>query len=369
MSPSEPEVQLEAFAVASKVLNQWYLGAQALALLQATAQAGILTTMRRPHTAAELAAVTGRDPAWIADLCAALYGLGVLETGNSRFCLSPTFLHLMAPDAPQTLSNTLATQGIRIRALAECGAAKAACETMATDDVLTVAMGIWGLPISPAALASFASVDAAMPEARALWERGALHLELGCGAGRDLLHIALLYPKVTAVGIDLSGEALEQVREQAHALGIADRVQVVQQDARSVTDLARYDTIVWSQMYFPPEARAETVQVARHALKPEGFLLLPLQGEPPATLDVLRTPAGQQLALSRLVFREWGLRWYSRQQIQTEMEQAGFEVLRVVPHQRTDYMVLQPRPTPETVGATSAGNPSTILDEEARRDR
>jgi cyclopropane fatty-acyl-phospholipid synthase-like methyltransferase len=188
--------------------------------------------------------------------------------------------------------------------------------------------------------------DAAMPEVRSIWERGGLHLELGCGAGRDLLHIAALYPKVTVVGVDLSGEALEEAMKQAHALGVADRVQVQQRDARSVTDLARYDTVVWSQMYFPPEARAETVRVARRALKSGGYLLLPLQGDPPASLDALRTPAGQQIALSRLVFRSWGLRWYSTQEVRTEMEQTGLEVVRVVPHPRTDYMLLRERVTP-----------------------
>jgi cyclopropane fatty-acyl-phospholipid synthase-like methyltransferase len=151
---------------------------------------------------------------------------------------------------------------------------------------------------------------------------------------------------VTVVGVDLSGEALEEVRRQAHALGIADRVHLLHRDARSVTDRAQYDTVVWSQMYFPPEARAETARVARHALKPEGYLLLPLQSEPPATPETLRTPAGQQVALSRLVFRSWGLGWHRAQEVRIEMERAGFTFVRVVPHPRTDYMLMQAPATP-----------------------
>lgn len=345
MSPTEPEAQLKAFAAAGQALNQWYLGAQALALLQATIHTGILAMMREPRTVAELAAVTGWDAAWVTDLCAAFCGLGVVEAGDGGFRLSHAFLELTAPEVPQTLANTLATQGARIRALAGCAAPETA-EGMPTDDVFTVAMGIWGLPSSPAALASFASVDAAMPEVQALWERGALHLELGCGAGRDLLHIAVLYPKVTVVGVDLSRDALDEVMRQAHALGVEDRVQVQHRDARTVTDVARYDTVVWSQMYFPPEARAETLDVARRALKLGGYLLLPLQGDPPASLEALRTPTGQQRALSRLVFRSWGLRWYRTPEVRTEMEQAGLEVVRVVSHPRTDYMLLRERAAP-----------------------
>jgi SAM-dependent methyltransferase len=355
MSPSEPEVQLKAFAAASQTLNQWYVGAQALALLRAALHAGILVKLRETCTVAELAATTGRDGAWVADFCAALCALGVVEASDAGLRLSPALLQLTAADAPQTLANTLATQEARIRALAGCSAAKGSLGGMSADDVLTVALGIWGLPSSPAALASFANVDTAMPEVRTLWERGALHLELGCGAGRDLLHIALLYPKVVVVGIDLSGEALEKVMEQARALGIADRVQVQQRDACTVTDRARYDTIVWSQMYFPPETRRQAARVAYRALKPGGYLLLPLQGEPPATLDALRTPAGQQVALSRLVFQSWGLRWYSAQEVRTEMEQAGFEVVRVVPHPRTDYMLLRVNATPAGAAITAKG--------------
>ena len=345
MSSSESESQLKAFAAAGQRLNQWYLGAQAFALLKAASDAGVLMAARETCTAKALAAVTGLDTEWLRDVCWALYGLGVLEGGEGGFRLSPDFLRLAAPDAPQTLANTLGTQAARIRALERCCATSESLGNIPAGDVLAVAMGIWGLPSSPAALTSFAGVDAAMPEVRALWERGGLHLELGCGAGRDLLHIAALYPKVTVVGVDISGEALEQVRQQADALGIAGRVHLQLRDARSVAELARYDTVVWSQMYFPPETRAETAQVARRALKPEGYLLLPLQAEPPATPEALRTPGGQQVAFSRLAYRAWGLGWYSAQEVRTEMEGAGFEVVRVVPHPRTDYMMLRVRAT------------------------
>ena len=99
-------------------------------------------------------------------------------------------------------------------------------------------------------------------------------------------------------------------------------------------------------MYFPPATRAQTARVARRALKPDGYLLLPLQAEPPATPEALRTPGGQQVALSRLVYRVWGLGWYSAEEVRAEMEDAGFEFVRVVPHPRTDSMLLRAPPTP-----------------------
>ena len=95
--------------------------------------------------------------------------LGVVEASDAGLRLAPAFLQLTAADAPQTLANTLATQEARIRALAGCSAAKESLGGMSADDVLTVALGICGLPSSPAALASFANVDTAMPEVRTRW--------------------------------------------------------------------------------------------------------------------------------------------------------------------------------------------------------
>lgn len=326
MQGSDLKARVAAFWQASNTLNQWLQGAFALSLLRASLEAGILEAALEWHSAAEIASSTGLDIEIVEDVCQALLQLDILGSENGRFRLSPSFLVLMAPDAPQTLANWLGINGVYIRTLADCHKEREPYQALAADDIATVARGAWGLPSSAQALVSFAEVDASIPEVRSVWQRGGRHMELGCGVGRDLLRIAVSYPKVTVTGVDLNHELLEEVSAQARSLGLADRVQVRCCDARRIEDVGTYDTIVWSQLFFPPEARAETIRAAFRALRSGGYALLPLLKDSP---------------VSRLIYRRWGLPYFRPEEIRAELEQAGFEFVRLVAHPRMDYMVVQ----------------------------
>jgi len=54
-----------------------------------------------------------------------------------------------------------------------------------------------------------------VPGLQARLERGIRVLDIGCGKGQALLHLAACYPASSFVGYDLSTEALAQAREQA----------------------------------------------------------------------------------------------------------------------------------------------------------
>jgi 16S rRNA (guanine1207-N2)-methyltransferase len=68
-------------------------------------------------------------------------------------------------------------------------------------------------------------------------------LDLGCGYGVIGLAIALAVPGAVVTGVDVNERALLLARENAAALGVADRVTAVTPDA--VPDHASYDEI-WS---------------------------------------------------------------------------------------------------------------------------
>ena len=72
------------------------------------------------------------------------------------------------------------------------------------------------------ALASWAELDAQMPEVRKVWRTGARHAEFGCGAGRDLVRIPAMYPRVEAVGYDILENVLKHARDLADRAGVAD---------------------------------------------------------------------------------------------------------------------------------------------------
>jgi SAM-dependent methyltransferase len=317
--------QVNEYWKARNILNQWEQAACALALLRASLDAGVLDATREQCSVTEIASATNLEVDVVSDLCEGLLQFGVLEGSNGKFKLSPPFLILTAPDAPQTLANWLEDSGVWIRALKECHTGQKPYQSLPSDEIVTIARGAWGLPSSSQALDSFAELDASIPEIQKLWQRGGWHMELGCGVGRDLLRIAVSYPKVTVVGVDLSREVLDEVSAQARSLGIADRVQVRCCDARQIEEVGIYDTIMWSQIFFPSETREKTAHVAFQALKPGGYFLLPLLDNSP---------------MDRLIFRHWGLSYFSPGEIRAELEQAGFEFVHLVDHPRIDYLVM-----------------------------
>ncbi|MDX1411878.1 MAG: class I SAM-dependent methyltransferase [Nitrospirales bacterium] len=309
---------------AKQILSRWEQGAFALALLRASLNAGILEATREPCSPSKIASSTNLEPDMVSDFCEALLQLGILEYADGRFQLSPPFLVFTDPDAPQTLGHWFGSYDVDIKTLETCYTDQRPYQSLPPEEIVSYAKGAWGLPSSPLALISFAELDSSIPEIQEVWQHGGLHMELGCGVGRDLLRIAVSYPKVIVVGIDINRRVLDEVTAQARALGIPKRVQVRCCDARQIDDVGLYDTIMWSQLFFPPETRQQTAQVALRALKPGGFLLLPV---------ITASP------IDRLIYRHWGIRIFDSEEIKEELKQVGFEFVNLIAHPRIDYMV------------------------------
>ncbi|KAA2250182.1 class I SAM-dependent methyltransferase [Solihabitans fulvus] len=66
---------------------------------------------------------------------------------------------------------------------------------------------------------------------RAVQRPDAHLLDLGCGSGEWLLRALAAHDRVTAIGVDLSTEGFAEARERARELGVADRLDLRQQDA------------------------------------------------------------------------------------------------------------------------------------------
>ncbi|MGW1103442.1 class I SAM-dependent methyltransferase [Streptomyces sp. NPDC002540] len=98
-------------------------------------------------------------------------------------------------------------------------------------------------------------------------------LDLGCGAGGDAIWLARRGWHVTAV--DISTTAVEQVRERAQDLGVADRVATEQHDLAGSFPDGRFD-LVSAQYFHTPFAlpRGRVLRTAARALRPGGLLLI-----------------------------------------------------------------------------------------------
>jgi len=324
--------EIGAYWAAHSVVSAWSAGAQALALLRAALAAGVLDAVRVPSSPAQVATATGLAHERVTLLLIALDAHGVVARRDDAYTLSADIARLMSPRAVQPLANILDMDGVRARALARAGASTTPYTALAPDEQLAVAKGVMGLPSSPLWQATMAAMsDMLFAEGQAAGEEGGRYLELGCGAASALLTLLVLYPRLTAVGVDRHAAALAEARRRAVAVGVADRVELRLQDAREVREEACYDVASWSGHFFPAATRADTLAVAYRALRPGGYLLLSYDGDPPASAEALRQPGGRADALSRLLFSSWGVPNLDGRAAEAEVEGAGFTVVRVMP--------------------------------------
>jgi SAM-dependent methyltransferase len=155
------------------------------------------------------------------------------------------------------------------------------------------------------------------PAFLALAEAGLLAgrvLDAGCGTGEHTLLAASR--GADAVGVDISGLAIEQARGKAAARGIKARFEVG--DALDLADLGlTCDTIIDSGLFhvFDDEGRARYVQSLASVLRPGGTCyLMCFSDRQPGTLgprrvteDELRTAFGDGWALLSIKADEFDL--------------------------------------------------------------
>lgn len=330
-------------SAADAQVAEWVSGFNALALLCTAEACGLLRLLAEPVTVAEAAARLGSDREWIAVLCQALDAYGVVDRVEGRYQALDGFRSLDGEDRPSTLGDRLGFSGLIHRALEAGAPAGAGFATVSPEESLALARSVWGRATSPAAIESWRELDAALPEARALWENGAEHAEFGCGVGRDLLRILVMYPSVRAVGYELLDHIAEETRREADTLGVSDRLVVETRDVCTLADENRFDTILWSHMFFRPPGRGQAIEAIQRALRPGGVLLMPIMPDLPDPDATPRERPTQLLLTAALAYRRWDIHWAPESEIIAELEAAGFRFLRTVPHIRgTPFLAMQP---------------------------
>jgi arsenite methyltransferase len=146
-------------------------------------------------------------------------------------------------------------------------------------------------------------------------------LDLGCGRGAVLLTVARRLTTGTAIGLDLwqtkdqSGNSETATRRNAIAEGLADRIDLVTGDMRSLPfDDASFDLVVSSlALHNVPDSddRATAVSEALRVLRPGGRLLLADALHTEAYADTLRRAGALDVTVRPLGWRVWcGEPWF-----------------------------------------------------------
>ena len=108
---------------------------------------------------------------------------------------------------------------------------------------------------------------------RAVGGRGSV-LDLGCGDGTWLLRALRQHPGLTAVGVDTSDVGFEETLAQAAAAGVADRLTLVQGDAREFAGDSPFDAVLSVGAAYAFGGLGPTLDAARGHLATDGLLLL-----------------------------------------------------------------------------------------------
>jgi SAM-dependent methyltransferase len=98
-------------------------------------------------------------------------------------------------------------------------------------------------------------------------------LELGCGAGANLIAMAYQYPECRFAGIDLSRRAIEAGSELVGELGL-ENIELRYCDLMEVTEpFGRFDYIIAHGLYswVPPAARDKIMRIFAEHLTPNGI--------------------------------------------------------------------------------------------------
>lgn len=101
-------------------------------------------------------------------------------------------------------------------------------------------------------------------------------LELGCGAGGNLLPLALRFPNMTLTGIDLSAEGIAEADRLKEALEL-ENVAFLKKDIMELGDAdGPLDYVLCHGVFswVPDDVREKILDFCRHALSPQGLALI-----------------------------------------------------------------------------------------------
>jgi ubiquinone/menaquinone biosynthesis C-methylase UbiE len=162
-------------------------------------------------------------------------------------------------------------------------------------------------------------------DVRARLEAGCRVLDVGCGGGGLMMHIAEAWPKAQCHGVDVDGYGIALARERIAAAGLTGRVSAAQAGGESPQGQGAFDVaIMFEVLHEIPVAQRDGVLVQTfRALKPDGILFV-LDETYPSTNADLRRPEyafAIQTAYNELT---WGNVVSTREEQKELLLKAGF---------------------------------------------
>lgn len=234
-----------------------------------------------PATSEELASHANLNERYVREWLGAMTtaGLVELDPASNRYALPPEFAAHLTREAGadniagpmQWISVLASVEDEVLRAFHDGKGVPYAAyrrfhEVMAEDSAGTVLAGLENhiLPLEPGLIETL--------------ERGIDVLDVGCGAGRAMIHLAERFPNSRFVGYDFEPDAIDAARTEARRREIGN-IRFEVQDVTSMPDTSAFD-VVFTFDAVHDQAHPDLVLANIHrALKPGGlYLMQDIQG-------------------------------------------------------------------------------------------
>jgi hypothetical protein len=116
-------------------------------------------------------------------------------------------------------------------------------------------------------------------------------LDVGTGVGEIAVALAEAVPSLHVVGLDILDDVLAAARIRVVERGLADRIMLRRQDVATLTDIEAFDLAHLPAYFVPEDAVLAALPRIRTALRPGGWIFIPVREDPGASWRA-RSPAG-----------------------------------------------------------------------------
>jgi SAM-dependent methyltransferase len=179
-----------------------------------------------------------------------------------------------------------------------------------------------------------------LPELEARLTEGGRVLEVGCGGGWGVVHLAERFPNITCRGVDLEPQSIDLARRLIAERGLADRCEAKLQSVDQLAEVGAYDVVTSFLVVheIAPSLKEGGFEAVARALKTGGYFLI-FDEVYPETDHGLRTMPSRFAALAQWYEVTWGNVVNTRTELLALCREAGLRVIEETSFSRFHILV------------------------------
>ncbi|MBS3809281.1 MAG: methyltransferase domain-containing protein [Desulfobacterales bacterium] len=168
---------------------------------------------------------------------------------------------------------------------------------------------------------------------------GAQFIDIGCGCGELVMHLAQLFKNSSFVGVDPVSYSIEAGSKKIQEAGLEGRVSLEKMGGEEITYEEEFDiaSMVVTFHEIPPDIRSSVLDNAYKSLKKEGKLLL-VDFSYPESLNDFRNPAFEPGVIDQFDETSLGIIHLSARQQDEMLTKTGFKDIQRISVQGMDIL-------------------------------